>query len=321
MAQDAGLSRCPHGPPRRCSALYAKTNTTTRRTCSSTARSGTGPSPPGCTATILCRAVEAIEISEKARVRRGVVFHSHRHAFNTFCRGKVPDELLRAWSAPGRTHDGPLLPPGDGCDQGAGEGPGRAPRERNMRVSAQLRAEIESRSAIYYFLGSRASRSRMATDARCRRPLRVQVHRRRGRRAAASRTNRCRGSGLRGRCRRWRPLAGSRLSAPRIALPARTGRKEEGGIKGRRPSRWGDRDRAAEVQAYFERHGPRPSPRTPKRRGRQGGRERDEVSEGHIWRMLKDGAVSFGQNADGNPRKGSDEANRIRGGSNLEDLR
>jgi integrase len=24
------------------------------------------------------------------------VFHSHRHGFNSYCRGKVPDELLRA---------------------------------------------------------------------------------------------------------------------------------------------------------------------------------------------------------------------------------
>lgn len=41
-------------------------------------------------------ALESIGIDEKARQKRGIVFHSHRHAFNTFCRGKVPDELLRA---------------------------------------------------------------------------------------------------------------------------------------------------------------------------------------------------------------------------------
>jgi integrase len=41
-------------------------------------------------------ALGAIGIEEKDRLERGIVFHSHRHAFNTFCRGKVPDELLRA---------------------------------------------------------------------------------------------------------------------------------------------------------------------------------------------------------------------------------
>jgi integrase len=41
-------------------------------------------------------ALGEIGIKEKARRTRGIVFHSHRHAFNTFCRGKVPDELLRA---------------------------------------------------------------------------------------------------------------------------------------------------------------------------------------------------------------------------------
>ncbi len=41
-------------------------------------------------------ALDEIEIDKKARFKRGIVFHSHRHTFNTFCRGKVPDELLRA---------------------------------------------------------------------------------------------------------------------------------------------------------------------------------------------------------------------------------
>jgi len=44
----------------------------------------------------LYSALDAIGIDDKARVKRGIVFHSHRHAFNTFCRGKVPEELLRA---------------------------------------------------------------------------------------------------------------------------------------------------------------------------------------------------------------------------------
>jgi integrase len=41
-------------------------------------------------------ALDAIDIDEEARARRGIVFHSHRHGFNSYCRGKVPDELLRA---------------------------------------------------------------------------------------------------------------------------------------------------------------------------------------------------------------------------------
>jgi integrase len=40
-------------------------------------------------------ALGAIGIGEEARNERGLVFHSHRHAFNSYCRGKVPDELLR----------------------------------------------------------------------------------------------------------------------------------------------------------------------------------------------------------------------------------
>lgn len=41
-------------------------------------------------------ALEAIGIDGRARQARGIVFHSHRHAFNTFCRGKVSEELLRS---------------------------------------------------------------------------------------------------------------------------------------------------------------------------------------------------------------------------------
>jgi len=41
-------------------------------------------------------ALDAIGIDEKTRTKRGIVFHSHRHGFNSYCRGKVPDELLRA---------------------------------------------------------------------------------------------------------------------------------------------------------------------------------------------------------------------------------
>jgi integrase len=41
-------------------------------------------------------ALEAVGIDKKARMKRGIVFHSHRHGFNSYCRGKVPDELLRA---------------------------------------------------------------------------------------------------------------------------------------------------------------------------------------------------------------------------------
>lgn len=41
-------------------------------------------------------ALDSIGIDGKVRLKRGIVFHSHRHGFNSYCRGKVPDELLRA---------------------------------------------------------------------------------------------------------------------------------------------------------------------------------------------------------------------------------
>ena len=40
-------------------------------------------------------ALQRIGIPEEERRRRGIVFHSHRHGFNTLIRGKVPDEQLR----------------------------------------------------------------------------------------------------------------------------------------------------------------------------------------------------------------------------------
>jgi integrase len=40
-------------------------------------------------------ALARIEISEAERARRVLLFHSHRHGFNTWLRGKVPDEQLR----------------------------------------------------------------------------------------------------------------------------------------------------------------------------------------------------------------------------------
>jgi hypothetical protein len=41
-------------------------------------------------------ALDAISIDRKARLKRGIVFHSHRHGFNSYCGGKAPDKLLRA---------------------------------------------------------------------------------------------------------------------------------------------------------------------------------------------------------------------------------
>jgi integrase len=40
-------------------------------------------------------ALARIEIPEAEKVRRVLLFHSHRHSLNTWLRGKVPDEQLR----------------------------------------------------------------------------------------------------------------------------------------------------------------------------------------------------------------------------------
>jgi len=40
-------------------------------------------------------ALAAIGINDQQRRERRLCFHSHRHGFNSYCRGKVPDELLR----------------------------------------------------------------------------------------------------------------------------------------------------------------------------------------------------------------------------------
>ena len=40
-------------------------------------------------------AIGRIGITEEERPARVVLFHSYRHAFNTYTRGKVPDEQLR----------------------------------------------------------------------------------------------------------------------------------------------------------------------------------------------------------------------------------
>jgi integrase len=44
---------------------------------------------------ILYKALDAIGISEAKRRERNITFHSWRHAFNTYMRGKVADSKLR----------------------------------------------------------------------------------------------------------------------------------------------------------------------------------------------------------------------------------
>ena len=111
-----------------------------------------------------------------------------------------------------------------------------------MRVSAQLRAEIESRSAVYYFLGIKGE---SFTD-------------RTGRRAAVGRfayectgdqdiepQNReqievevpvCEGPGG-----GWQPVGGiTAVRAAALALPAKTGRKQRAISKASVRAFWGD---------------------------------------------------------------------------------
>jgi integrase len=40
-------------------------------------------------------ALERIGITEEQRKSRVLLFHGYRHGFNTYIRGKVPDEQLR----------------------------------------------------------------------------------------------------------------------------------------------------------------------------------------------------------------------------------
>jgi hypothetical protein len=125
-----------------------------------------------------------------------------------------------------------------------------------MKISAQLRAEIESRSAVYHFLGIKGE---PFTD-------------RDGRHTAVGRLGyECTGNEdiephnrerievevqiYEDPAAGWQPVAGiTAVRATALALPARTGRIKRAISKAGLWARWGDRDRRAEVLAFLRTH-------------------------------------------------------------------
>ena len=164
-------------------------------------------------------------------------------------------------------------------------------------MNAQHRAEIESRTARYSFLGIEHQehtdpQGRVSAIGRFRyEPMETTPD---GKLTPTGERYDVKVQVYKDPLLEWQPLEGyAGILAAALALPARTGRKVRRASTAAARTRWGDRDRAAEVQAYFDAMGRAPHLDAEKTRAVKAAARATGLSEGHIWRLLQQDRVHF----------------------------